>query len=115
MPTNHSPGEAGLTLLELLIVVAIVGTLAALSMLVLPSVITVAKADSGSSQALAVLRTCRERAITERRSVEVAFEGTERIACRRREVDATGRSTGVLTLVQELALGERMEFLRFPD
>jgi type II secretory pathway pseudopilin PulG len=103
-----------MTLLELLIVVAIIGTLVAMSALVLPSALASARADAGASQALAVLRTCREQAVTDRRLVTVAFEDANRIACRRREITAAGLPSGVLTLVGEALLAERMEFLRIP-
>jgi prepilin-type N-terminal cleavage/methylation domain-containing protein len=105
---------AGITLIELLVVLAIIGTLLAAAMLVLPSAITFAKADSGSTQAVSALRTCREQAITERRNVEIAFDGPNRVVCNRREIDGTGTPTGALTEVQSLLIGERMEFLRFP-
>ncbi len=114
MRQNLATSRRGFTLLELLIVIGIVGIVLGMSMLVLPSVVTFARADSGSSQAVSALRLCRERAITERRNVTVEFEGTDRIRCLRREVTAAGLPSGVLTLVQQVDLGERMTFQRFP-
>ena len=114
MDLRHSRPEAGFTLIEVLVTLAIIGVLVGMSLFVLPSMVTIAKADSGSSQAVSALRTCRELAITQRRNVEVAFEGVQRIVCRRREIDADGRASGVLTVTQEVELGERVEFQRFP-
>ena len=90
MDLRHSRPEAGFTLIEVLVTLAIIGVLVGMSLFVLPSMVTIAKADSGSSQAVSALRTCRELAITQRRNVEVAFEGVQRIVCRRREIDADG-------------------------
>ena len=114
MDLRHSRPEAGFTLIEVLVTLAIIGVLVGMSLFVLPSMVTIAKADSGSSQAVSALRTCRELAITQRRNVEVGFEGVQRIVCRRREIDADGRASGVLTVTQEVELGERVEFQRFP-
>lgn len=113
---DHRPlrSDAGFTLVEVLITLTIVGVVIVMSLLVLPSMVTIAKADSGSSQAVGALRTCRERAITERRNVEVAFDGVQRIVCRRREIGADGQPSGVLTVTHDVALGERVEFQRFP-
>jgi prepilin-type N-terminal cleavage/methylation domain-containing protein len=106
--------QSGFTLVEVLAVLGIIAVLLATAMMVLPSAITFAKADSGSSQAVSVLRTCREMAITERRNVEITFEGTDRLVCRRREIAASGIPSGVLTDVRDVPIGERMEFQRFP-
>ena len=105
---------SGVTLIELLVVLAIIGAVLGTAMLILPSAISLAKADSGSSQAFGVLRTCREQAITERRNIEVSFDLPNTLVCRRREIDAAGAPTGVLTETQSLLIGERMEFRRFP-
>ena len=76
MTRRHSlSSESGFTLIEVLITVTIVGILLSISMLVMPSVIATAKADSGSSQLSTLLRTAREQAVTERRNVELRFLG----------------------------------------
>ena len=114
MPRPPARPTAGFTLIELLITVAIIGVMIGMALMVLPSMVTIAKADSGTSQALGALRTCRERAITERRNIDLEFDGTQRIICRRREIGADGRANGTLTLTDDLLIGERMEFRRFP-
>lgn len=107
-----SKSSAGITLVELLVMLAIIGVLSATAMLVMPDVIAMAKADSGSTQLTTVLRTAREQAITERRNVEVRFIAPDRVECWRIDVDANGDPTGQ-TLVQARTIGERMEFRRF--
>ena len=106
--------RAGFTLLEVLFVTTIVGILLAVSVLVLPSVITSAKADSGTAQLATLLRTAREQAISERRNVEIRFVAPNRAEAWRQDIDDLGAQTGE-TLVQEVFIGERMELRRFPE
>jgi len=116
MAMTRSPlsSEAGFTLIEVLITATIVSILLAVTVLVLPSAITSAKADSGSSQLSALLRTAREQAVTERRNVEIRFVAPDRAEAWRQEIDDDGVEIGE-TLVQEVFIGERMEMQRFAD
>jgi prepilin-type N-terminal cleavage/methylation domain-containing protein len=106
--------DSGFTLIEVLITVTIVGVLLAVATLVMPTMLTAAKADSGSAQLATLLRTAREQAISERRNVEIRFVGTDRAEAWRQDVDANGNQVGE-TLVQEVFIGERMEFQRFAE
>ena len=103
----------GFTLIEVLIVIAIIGVLTCMSVLLMPNVIAMAKADSGTTQLTTVLRTAREQAITERRNIEVRPIAPDRIECWRIDVDANGTAVGQ-TMVQAINIGERMQFRRFP-
>ncbi len=106
--------SSGFTLIEVLITGTIISVLLAISALVLPGVLTAAKADSGSSQLASLLRTAREQAVTERRNVEIRFIAPDRAEAWREDIDDNGAQTG-LTLVQEVFIGERMELSRFPE
>lgn len=106
--------ETGFTLLEMLIVMATVGIIFAMSMLVLPGVLEAARADAGSTRLSTVLRTAREQAISERRNIEIRFELPDRIEVARIEVDGTGSPTGE-TILHDIILGERMQFLRLEE
>ncbi|MGV3516940.1 pilus assembly FimT family protein [Luteitalea sp.] len=112
MTRHRLTSAAGFTLIEVLITVTIVGVLLSMSLLVLPGAIAAAKADSGSSQLSALLRTAREQAVTERRNVEVRFLAPDAIEAWREDIDATGAQIGQ-TLVQQVFIGERMELRRF--
>ncbi|WP_291981863.1 type II secretion system protein [Luteitalea sp.] len=112
MTRHRLTSAAGFTLIEVLITVTIVGVLLSMSLLVLPGAIAAAKADSGSSQLSALLRTAREQAVTERRNVEVRFQAPDAIEAWREDIDANGAQIGQ-TLVQQVFIGERMELRRF--
>ncbi len=102
--------EQGFTLLEVLLAVAILGTLAGMAMLVSPAFVRHARSDSGIEQALGILRSAREIAITERRNVEVHFIGRDAIEIAREEVPA-GAGTTVLRTVR---LENGIQFLLVP-
>ena len=110
---------SGFTLLEVLIVVTIVSALLAMTALVVPGVIALAKADSGSSQLMAALRTAREQAVTERRNVTIAFVAPNRLEVRRDDLGVNGAGDIIVTgqtLVGTTILEQGMEFVRFvPD
>ena len=114
MTPRRTSSEAGFSLIEVLITGTIVATLLAAAALVMPGVLTMAKADSGSAQLTTLLRTAREQAITERRNIEIRFIAPDRAEAWREEIDDNGTQTGE-TLVQEVFLGERMELRRFPE
>ena len=66
-------GESGFTLTEMLIVVAILGTLGAMTAMITPGFIRHKKAEAGVAQVLEVIRTARETAISQRRNVRIVF------------------------------------------
>jgi hypothetical protein len=100
----------GFTVLELMFVCAITAVMAGLAMLVTPAVLARARADSGSSGLVAVLRTAREQAIAQRRNVTVQFLETDRVVISR--VEVPGPAT---TVLNDLRLEHRAQFLKFPD
>lgn len=114
MTRRSLTSTAGFTLIEVLITGTIVSVLLAISIQVLPGVLTAAKADSGTAQLATLLRTAREQAISERRNVEIRFIAPDRAEAWREDIDDNGVQTGE-TLVQEVFIGERMELRRFAD
>jgi prepilin-type N-terminal cleavage/methylation domain-containing protein len=103
-------GEGGFTLLELMMVVTITAVCMAVAVAVNPTFVRGAKADSGVAQALDVLRTAREMAISQRRNIRVLFTGTNTIQTIREEVDAAGTVTGT-TVLRTVNLENRMRFM----
>ena len=59
--------ESGFSLLEVLVVVGILGTLAGMAMMVSPAFSQHARAEAGISQVLDVMRSAREVAVSQRR------------------------------------------------
>jgi prepilin-type N-terminal cleavage/methylation domain-containing protein len=90
--------EHGWTMLEMLVVIGILGTLAAMAILVSPSFTQHAKAESGISQAVDVLRVARETAISQRRNVQIAFIGLTAIQTIRQDIGTNGVVTGSTVL-----------------
>ena len=101
MRIHHHGGvrdERGFSLLELTVVVAILGVLAAISIMVSPAFMQHAKAESGIAQALDALRVARETAISQRRNVMIQFIGLTAIRTVRQDIGANGVVTGTTTL-----------------
>jgi hypothetical protein len=89
-------------MIELLMVVAIAAVCLAVTVAVNPQFIRTAKADSGLTQALDIIRSARETAISQRRNMRVNFVGANRIQVVRENIGAGGAvvSTTVLRDVQ---------------
>ena len=105
--TRHD--EAGFTLLEVLVVVALLGTLAAMAIMVSPAFLKSAKADAGIEQAMDTLRLARDTAISQRRNVRVVFVGLDAIQTTREDVGANGVVTGT-TVLRTVQFENRMQF-----
>ena len=101
--------EAGFTLLEVMVVVALIGTIAAMAIMVSPAFTKKAKADAGISQAMDTLRLARETAISQRRNVRVQFIGLTAIRSVREDIGAGGVITGTTT-IRTVELENNMEF-----
>lgn len=100
---------AGFTLTELLIVVGLMATVAAMAVMVMPGALLSARADSGSARLTAVLRVAREQAIAQRRTVRVTLTPPNRVIVTRVEVPGPGTTT-----LTDVELEEGMQFLLFP-
>ncbi len=84
-------------------VVAVLGTIAAMAMLVSPSAINQARSDSGLAQAVEIVRSARDLAVSSRRNIQLRFLGTNGIQTVRMEIP--GPAT---TIVRTLELEGRM-------
>jgi prepilin-type N-terminal cleavage/methylation domain-containing protein len=101
--------DAGFTLLEILVVVGLMGVVAAMAIMVSPSFTRSARADAGLVQLLDAIRSAREVAISQRRNVEIRFVGLNALQTWRREIGANGVVTGT-TLLRTVELENRLQF-----
>lgn len=99
---------AGFTVLELMLAAAVLMILAGMAMLVTPAVLARAKADSGASALVAILRTAREQAIAQRRIVRVEFLLPDQVRVVRNDLP-----TGTTTLL-DTRLENGIQFLLMP-
>ncbi len=103
--------EAGFTLLEIMVVVALMGVLAAMAIMVSPAMTQSARADSGITQALDAIRSAREVAISQRRNVRLTFIGNNAIQTVREDINGAGVVTGT-TVLRTVELENRMTLQR---
>ena len=101
--------ESGFTLLEVLVVVALMGALAAMAMMVSPSFTRSTKADASIVQLMDAIRSAREVAISQRRNVELRFVGLDAVQTVRIDIGAGGVQTGT-TVLRTVELENRMQF-----
>jgi prepilin-type N-terminal cleavage/methylation domain-containing protein len=103
-------GPKGFSLAEMLVVVALIAIGAAVAIPVTMQMVNRAKGDSALVVVHTVLDTGRNRAVAERRNVELTFVAPNRIRLERIEVPGGGR-----TVVGEMQLEAGQEFVKDPD
>jgi prepilin-type N-terminal cleavage/methylation domain-containing protein len=125
MRHNSTPvnDARGFTLVEMLIVIAIMGAVGAMSAMIMPGFLRHQKAEGGVQQALEVIRTARETAISKRRNVRLVFTNPNvlrivqenicsPIPCSDADAAAFVAGAGGTTTLRTIQLESRMEFLR---
>lgn len=106
---NGFRDERGFSLLELMVVVGILGVLAAVTIMVSPAFMQHAKAESGIAQAVDALRVGRETALSQRRNVKIEFLGLTAIRTVRQDIGENGVVTGA-TVLSTVELENNMQF-----
>lgn len=104
--------QAGFTMLEILVVIGIMAIVTLIALPVSQKMITWARADSGNEFTLRAIQAARDRAIAERRNIQITFISPNKIRLERQEVNAAGVTTG-LTTVSEAILENGLVFTRF--
>jgi hypothetical protein len=100
----------------MLITLGIIGTVAAGAAITMPNLVSQSRADGAIAQALNTLRVARDRAIGERRNIELHFINPNHIQIVRQEIVISGPP--VTTVVSDTYLegGQKfMLFTGFPD
>ena len=101
-------GEHGYSLAEVMIVICLVAIVAGMAVPVSSSFIRQRKSDSGAIAALSALTAARDRAIAERRNIQLTFVAPNKIQLSRVEVPS-----GALTPVQDFTLDNGQVFVKF--
>jgi prepilin-type N-terminal cleavage/methylation domain-containing protein len=107
--TRDTRRDAGFSMIEVLMVLALMGIIMAMSILMTRTSINSMKGDGAMQSVMAVLRAARERAIADRRNLEVRFPTNNTITIYRREVNGT-TETGATTLLDTLVLENGVRF-----
>jgi prepilin-type N-terminal cleavage/methylation domain-containing protein len=101
--------ERGFTLIELMMVIAVLATLAGIAIGISPAFIRHAKAESSIAQAVDVFRSAREVSISQRRNVAVQFIGNDALRTVRMNIPGPGT-----TILRTIQLENRMRFQLTP-
>jgi prepilin-type N-terminal cleavage/methylation domain-containing protein len=83
---NRARSQSGVTLIEMLLVVGIMGVIASVGAAQIATVRRSMQGDGAMRLVMAQLNTAREMAVTQRRSMDIKFVGTNWIQIVRREV-----------------------------
>lgn len=100
--------HAGYSLVEVMIVVCLAAIVAGMAVPIAGAFLHQRKADSGVVATLTAVTAARDRAVAERRNIQLTFVDPNRIRLSRVEVPG-----GALTTVQEFTLDNGMHFLKF--
>lgn len=100
-PLINRKSEAGFSIAELAIVVAIIGILSSVSLFYLTSYRRLMKPNEQALQILDVLQEARQRSLTQRETVRVEIDLTDNVV---RLVDENTNSTKTLTKIRQITL-----------
>jgi len=103
----------GFSLVELLIVVAIIGILAAIGLGVSGSMVRTAKGQAGAQQLASFMKRHRELAISRRRNIQIVFTAPNRVQSLQMAVPNPPAATPAPTVLETMFLENRLQYQRF--
>jgi prepilin-type N-terminal cleavage/methylation domain-containing protein len=112
-PWARARSAQGFSLIELIVVVAIMGVLASVAIGITPGIINTAKGQGGASQVSAALRRAREMAVSRRRNVRVTFQGTNQVVFEQIGVPGGAVPEPALTPIETIFLEGSIQYNRF--
>ena len=104
---RHS--EYGFSLVEILVVIALFSTVAAMAVLSASTLGPAMQANSAMNQAVAQLRSAHDQAIAQRRNIQVEFLGNNQIRLTRADLPSGTTVLGTVTL------SSTVQFALFPS
>ena len=107
-PVSRTSATHGFSLVEVMIVVAIIGIMGGAAAIVTPRMLAQSKADSSLTAALSAIRLVQERSVGERRNFDVVFTAPNRMRMYRVLVPGPGS-----TLVTDVRLETGQKFMQF--
>jgi prepilin-type N-terminal cleavage/methylation domain-containing protein len=107
-PRSQLRNDRGFSLIESLVVITLIGVTTAISVMLLPGAIGTAKGDSSLQHIVSMLRTAREQAISQRRTIRVAFNAPNEVVVSR--VEQPGPA---VTQLSRVVLEQGFQFLVF--
>jgi len=105
---RNTQRQAGFTLIEMMIVIAVSVILAGMVVPVTKGVLAGAKADSSLGATIDVLTQARDQAVAQRRNFELAFVGNNHIQVWRIEVPSGSR-----TQIMDIPLDNKQQFQKY--
>ena len=115
LPTEHSmktyirSNEKGFTLAELMITVGVISVVMVGATAIMPGMLSGSRADGASSLLINTLRLARDRAISERRNMELVFTAPDHIQVVRQEIGGLATNP----VIMDVYLENQQKFLRF--
>jgi Tfp pilus assembly protein FimT len=110
--TARGAGQSGFTLLEVLVIAGLIAVIGAMVVPVTDSFIRSSKSDSSAAAAVIAIGAARDRAVAERRNIELHFVLPNRIRLIRQEIDGAGTVIGTTT-VDEFLLENGLQIYKF--
>lgn len=101
-------GEAGFSLIEVMIVIMLIAIVGGMAVPVASNFLQSKRADSSVVATESAIVAARDRAVAERRNIQMDFIGTDKIRLSRVEVPGGG-----LTQLSEFSLDNGQKFIRF--
>jgi prepilin-type N-terminal cleavage/methylation domain-containing protein len=111
---SRARSAQGFSLIELLIVVAIIAVMGGIAMGVTSDMVRTAKGKSGAQQLASFLKRHRELAISRRRNIEIAFTPPNVVVSTQRAVPDPPAPTGPSTVLETMYLEGQIGYNKFP-
>jgi len=110
---THPSSEHGFTILEVLLVVAVIGILSSIAIGVTPGIIQKAKGEGSATQLTSFLKRTREMAISRRRNIEIRFLAPNRVQSAQRGVPDPPNPTPATQVLETMTFEGRLEYRQF--